>query len=176
VVRRTEVIRHEALVLEGMLWADGDHGLGSLHGAIALGAASLLPPRELLLQDVEHGDDVAQAAAESGLVSQEWSPQTHRIGTVLCMYLCRGTLPYVTEIMATSSSSGEALRASSMAMMSSTPGRAMLAAPVLHSMSGEGRLLAWVGVDDDLVRRHREDSMSRGWPRKTDEGCRGGLW
>jgi hypothetical protein len=31
-------------------------------------------------------------------------------------------LPYVTEIMATSSSSGEALRASSRARTSSTPG------------------------------------------------------
>ena len=36
-------------------------------------------------------------------------------------YLWSGTLPYVTEIMATSRSSGEALRARSKAKTSSTP-------------------------------------------------------
>lgn len=60
---RTEVVGHKDLVLERVLGADGNDRSGRLHGAVALGAARLPPPRELLFQDVEEGDDVAQRAA-----------------------------------------------------------------------------------------------------------------
>lgn len=53
-----------------------------------------------------------KARDKAGPAVQSRSHNTH---------LCSGTLPYVTEIMATSRSSGEALRASNRAMTSSTP-------------------------------------------------------
>lgn len=64
----------------------------------------------------------------------------------------RGTLPYVTEIMATSSSSGLLDRASSIARVSSTPGFRLVCGSLdtLKFVS----LRTWIGVDDDTVWSH----------------------
>lgn len=63
--------------------------------------------------------------------------------------LCNETLPYVTEIMATSSSSGRAVRASSIARTSSTPAQ-RVSQSATHVGPGH-ETLAWVGVDNDAV-------------------------
>jgi hypothetical protein len=62
---------------------------------------------------MEESYHVAQTAVD--YVRAECS--SRHVGT----HLCKGTLPYVTEIISTSSSEGSALRARSMAIMSSTP-------------------------------------------------------
>ena len=72
-------------------------------------------------------------------------------------YQSIGTLPYVTDSKATSSSSGLQLRASSIAMTSSTPNTCVRNSSVCAVVCG----LAWVGVDDDLLGRHIGSKLIR---------------
>lgn len=55
---RTKIVSHEALVLQGMLWTNGNQGLASLHGLITLRPTSGLPPFQFLFQNMEHGNYV----------------------------------------------------------------------------------------------------------------------
>lgn len=126
----TEVISHQALVLEGVFRPNSNDGPALLHGLESLGSTGGFSPFHLLFQDVKHGDDVAKAAwhllvCAVSHVSKLKSDRNNNKETRshLMSHLCRGTFPYVTDNMATSSSSGEALKAKSMAMTSSTPGK-----------------------------------------------------
>jgi hypothetical protein len=67
----------------------------------------------------------------------------------VCAYLWRSTLPYVTDIMSTSSSSGEAVIASNIAITSSTPIRLELAMEIDFEAFATGH--AWVRVNDNTV-------------------------
>ncbi len=80
----------------------------------------------------------------------------------LATCLCSGTFPYVTESMTTSSSSGVALRARSMARTSSTPcGHGQHLSPRLALPRGPQRHgpLTGIRVDDDAISgRHGDDA------------------
>lgn len=58
----TEVISQHLLVLQRILCTHGDNGAGGTHGAKTFGAAILATPLDLTLEDVEHGDHIAEAA------------------------------------------------------------------------------------------------------------------
>lgn len=58
----TEVVRHEGLILEGVLRADGNDGLRSAQGLETLRPADRLPPSDLLFYNMEQGDGIAQTA------------------------------------------------------------------------------------------------------------------
>lgn len=121
--QRTEVVRHQQLVLQRMLGADSDNGLVRLERpeARTSGPSCRAAPCQLLLQDVEERHDISQTAAANPLCQQGRESGRRALAGGTC--LCSGTLPYVTDSITTSSSSGEALRASSMARTSSTPAR-----------------------------------------------------
>lgn len=113
-IRLTEVIGHQCLIAERMLRANSHDRFVCLHRPKAFDFTCRLSPFELFLEHMEEGDDISKTATEpvSIIYELDKTQKTH---------LCRGTLPYVTDTMRTSSSSGLALRASSRAMISSTP-------------------------------------------------------
>jgi hypothetical protein len=74
-------------------------------------------------------------------------------------YFWRGTLPYVTEIIRVSTSSGDALKANSRAMISSTPCWLLVFVKkmCIHSCQPQ---LTWVGIDDDTVLGSHDDKKA----------------
>lgn len=68
-------------------------------------------------------------------------------------YSCKVTLPYVTDSISTSSSSGEAESARSMARTSSTPSFRVTLDLVFRS-GKSGVEPTWIGVDNDAAGCH----------------------
>lgn len=58
----TEIVGGQLVIFQSVLGTDCHDGLVGLEGLEALGLSILLAPRNLLLQDVEEGNDVLQAA------------------------------------------------------------------------------------------------------------------
>lgn len=58
----TEVVGGQLVVFQSVLGTDCHNGLVGLEGLEALGLSILLPPGDLLFQNVEEGYDVLQAA------------------------------------------------------------------------------------------------------------------
>jgi hypothetical protein len=121
------VIGHEGLVFEGVVGTNSHDGLEGAHCFKPLGLALGFPPIHLLFHNVEEGHDITQAAM---FVAELALPPSFRAGVAFphtavfitgMSHLWRGTFPYVTDIITTSTSSGVAASASSSARISSTP-------------------------------------------------------
>ena len=102
-----------------MFWSKSNNGLVSPKRREPSQLSVGFPPGYFFLQDVKDGDNIFGAAAIENVsiinsVLHTWKRKRQTD-------LRSGTLPYVTEIRASSNSSGVAVRASSIASTSSQP-------------------------------------------------------
>lgn len=109
----TEVVCEHLLVIQGILRPESDKWWMGAQCVKALGFTLLATPLHLFLQDVEHRDNIAQAAAST--------LRRVVVNNLGLTYLFTSTLPNVKETRRTSTSSDFPENASRRARISSIP-------------------------------------------------------